>query len=81
MKTKVFLLKGFNTCFTQVGQVRLQIRIPFFDSCRPTGRHIWVADLAKKEMFFFLKKRTAVTKIILHLYLFAITSFRYTFIM
>lgn len=58
MKTKVFLLKGFNTCFTQVGQVRLQIRIPFFDSCRPTGRYIWVADLAKKEMFFFLKKTT-----------------------
>lgn len=56
MKTKVFLLKGFNTCFTQVGQVRLQIRILFFDSCRPTGRHIWVADLAKKEMFFFKKK-------------------------
>lgn len=37
MKTKVLLLKGFNTCFAQVRQVRLQVQNPFSDSCRPTG--------------------------------------------
>lgn len=67
-------IKDFN--FTQDGPVMLQTQIPFSGLCRPTGRHTGAADLATKEWVKKPQHLTAVSMIILLLYLLAITSFR-----
>lgn len=80
-KTKVLLLKGFNTCFiyfTWASETLVLIYAAL--------QYGWVADLADREVVLKHTRRrqkdktTLMLMIFLHLYFSAVISHRYTFI-